>query len=239
MNNIIGLPALKDNYIWIYPLTENKVIVIDPAESNIVIDYCKKNQVEVDCILITHHHADHINGALDISNAFNSPIFAPNEVPLPSITVDTLNQIERDHQVIKIIAIPGHTLGHVAYLINNHLFCGDTLFSGGCGRIFEGTPEMLFNSLNHLKQLPDETLVYAGHEYTLSNLKFGIKIDPDNVHIQNALLTIKSCTLPSSIEREKQINVFFYSNFTSLKQKYNFNSDLELFTFLRQTKDLN
>lgn len=237
---IIALPALKDNYIWLYPLTPKSVIVIDPGEANPVLNYCKQHQLQVDCILITHHHSDHVNGALKIAKAFNAPIFAPDEVLIPHLTVDHLTEtkFERANQTIQVIPTPGHTLGHVTYLIGQHLFCGDTLFSAGCGRLFEGTPAMLFSSLNRLKQLPDETLVYAGHEYTLINLKFGHHMDPDNLNIQKAIQTLPPCSLPSTIAREKQINVFFYPDFTSLKQKQNCNTDLELFTFLRKTKDI-
>lgn len=241
MNQIIGLPALKDNYIWLYPLSNtlnNKsVIVIDPGESKPVLDYCDQHQVKIDSILLTHHHADHIDGALAIAKRYNAPIYASDEVPLPHISVNQLNQFERQNHLIQVIPVPGHTLQHVAYLINGHLFSGDTLFSAGCGRIFEGTYEMMFDSLNRLKQLPDKTLVYAGHEYTRSNLEFAKQMDPDNPLIQHTLLTLPSCSLPSTIEKEKQINVFFYSDFTRLKQKYDCLTDLELFTFLRKTKN--
>lgn len=237
MNGLIALPALKDNYIWIYHLDRDRIIVVDPGESAPVLEYIAQHHCRVDSILLTHHHQDHIGGAMVLSELEQAPIYAPDDIPLPHISVSHLTQFQRGLLTIEVIPVPGHTLDHVAYLMNGILFCGDALFSGGCGRLFEGTFQMALNSLNRLKALPDETLVCPAHEYTKNNLRFGALYDPNNPHIQNALATLKPCSLPSTIAREKQINLFFYPDFSALKAQYHCNTDLDLFTFLRQEKD--
>lgn len=218
-SKIIALSALHDNYIWILLHDDQTIWVIDPGEAAPVIQIIEQNQFILAGILLTHHHADHCAGTAQLLSYANSkiPVFASHKSPHRYVT-----QHLTDHTSFKLgpmsvlpLEIPGHTLDHLAYLINEeHLFCGDTLFSAGCGKIFEGTPEMMYQSLQKIVALKESTHIYCGHEYTLANLKFAHHIEPQNSHViakikqVQQLIEQQQPSLPSILKEEKLINPF-------------------------------
>ncbi len=212
---IIAIRALTDNYIWaLKDAQTGKVVVIDPGESEPVLAMLNEHGCTLAGILITHHHGDHTNGleAL-LAHAGEIPVFGSHLSLNPFI-----NHHVKDNEVIhcahvrcRTMAIPGHTLDHTAYYSeqDNLVFTGDTLFSAGCGRIFEGTPEMMFTSLAKLAALNSGTRVYCGHEYTRANLGFAAAVEPQNKTVKDKLSSLpEGCTLPSSIGEEKNFNPF-------------------------------
>ncbi|WP_392563874.1 hydroxyacylglutathione hydrolase [Orbus wheelerorum] len=234
------IPALKDNYIWLLENSHKQCVIVDPGDSLPVINYMAEHQLSPIAILLTHHHSDHVAGALNLQNYYrNLPIFGPDEIDLPITNISTQLAITIADFTFDIILVPGHTLGHVAYYNKPYLFCGDTLFSAGCGRIFEGTYQQMFNSLNKLKVLPDNTIVCPAHEYTLSNLKFATHVVPCDRNISHYYQQIanKTITLPTTIAIEKQINLFLRCDELELQKEFAINNDLKLFEFFRTQKD--
>lgn len=219
--HVIDVKNQLQNYIWLLEDTHTQeVIVVDPTQADLVHSYCAEHQLTLTHIWLTHWHKDHIGGvpALIADNVI--PVYGPREElsKIPFITHPLQNN---DHFYfndlkIDVIAVPGHTLGHLVYFIDelNTLFCGDTLFAMGCGRMFEGTPEQFYHSLNRLAALPPRTQVYCSHEYTLSNAKFALHVEPDNLAIQNRVAEVQALrdsgkiTLPSNIELELATNPF-------------------------------
>lgn len=214
-NTLTAIPAFKDNYIWLLQ-AKNNCAVVDPGDAAPVLAYLKQHHLQLTTILITHHHNDHIGGMLALKKATGATLYGPKHDG-----IDGLDHLLEDHDTItvfdrtfKIISVPGHTLGHIVYYGDDTLFCGDTLFGGGCGRLFEGTPAQLFDSLNKLKALPDQTKVYCAHEYTLQNLQFAKTVDPNNQAIDNRIqAAIKTrangqSTVPSTLALEKATNPF-------------------------------
>ena len=249
-----GLPILKDNYIWlIVNNKEKKFIAIDPGEASAVFDFVSAYGMTLDAVLITHHHADHTAGIHALKRHFNVPIVGPRRESIVGVTKavsegDTLSFSWID-EPIQVLDTPGHTLGHVSYLVKHKLFCGDTLFSGGCGRLFEGTPDQLYHSLQKLAALPDETSVYCAHEYTVQNLTFAQCVEPSNKIIQNQMkeaLKIRSRyqpTLPSTIHLEKQINPFLRCDQDEIIHQVvthcgqTLRNPIDVFKFMRVWKD--
>jgi len=232
------IPCLKDNYSYlIIDENNNNACVVDPSEAKPVIDFIDKNNINLKYILSTHHHFDHIGGNKELKEKYNSIVvgFKNDAERIPEINVLVAdNQIWKgDSFEAKIIHIPGHTTGHICFYFFNEklLFSGDTLFSLGCGKIFEGTYKEMFDSLNKIKSLPEDINIYCGHEYTLQNSKFCIEHDPDNLDLQNKITKIKKKiennipTVPSTLKDEKECNVF-------LRAK-----DVETFSKLRDLKD--
>jgi hydroxyacylglutathione hydrolase len=253
MINIEPIKAFDDNYIWLMTTNEGS-IVIDPGESKNLLKAIEKKNIKLDAILITHHHYDHTGGIEELLMKYpNLKVYGPNNnVDLIKSRLgdgELLNVIGIDFEVIEI---PGHTLDHIAYYanINNSpiLFCGDTLFAGGCGRVFEGTFDQMYESLMKLKKLPKNTRIYCGHEYTINNLKFAKAVEPDNVDLiiryDEALDLRKNNipTLPSTISIELKTNPFLRADennvqkIISNKFKTGF-SEKEIFSALRQWKD--
>jgi hydroxyacylglutathione hydrolase len=249
--NIKPLKAYTDNYIWLLE-TNEEVSVVDPGDAKPVLDYLHKTNKNLKDILITHHHFDHTAGVPELENLISGSIYGPkNSYELIKEKVsegDTLSSLGIKFEIIEV---PGHTLDHIAFYSEeyNILFCGDTLFAGGCGRVFEGTFDQMFESLKKLKQLPDNTLIYCGHEYTKSNLLFSVEVEPENndlimrnTEIDNLLLENGS-SLPSSIELEKKTNPFLRCDVLSdniqLIQKFGLNNPLEreIFKYIREWKD--
>ena len=235
---VYTIACLEDNYSYIvHDLTNNYACVIDPSEPEPIIDFVRKNNFELKYILNTHHHFDHVGGNEIIKQKFNSKIIGfkgdKNRIPFIDIELDDQEIWSSYNFEFKTIHIPGHTSGHICFHFykNNFLFTGDTLFSLGCGRIFEGTYEQMFNSLNIIKRLPKDTLVYCGHEYTLQNSKFCIANDPKNLKLIEKIRFIKEQlknnlpTLPTNLNDELDCNIF-------LKAK-----DLRGFRKLRDLKD--
>jgi hydroxyacylglutathione hydrolase len=202
--------ALKDNYIWLVINQNNQhCIIIDPGEAAPVLKYLKQEHLIPEAILITHHHDDHTAGFKKIIKQHPIPVYDSN-------TVKDMNLINFPNTGIEFTALatPGHTEDHIAYYGNNMLFSGDALFSAGCGRVFEGTMQQMYNTLKRLAKLPDNTLIYCAHEYTLDNLKFAQTVEPSNITIQERitkcqrLLQQQLPTLPSTIGLEKASNPF-------------------------------
>ena len=252
MLSIEPIKAFEDNYIWLLTTNEGS-IVIDPGESSKIKSLIDNNEIDLKGVLITHHHYDHTNGLNDLSDNGMLDIYGPEN------NIVKINKRVKDSDCISIIGldfeiieVPGHTLDHIAFYSFNEnmpiLFCGDTLFSGGCGRIFEGTHKQMYDSLNKLASLPKHTKVYCGHEYTLSNLKFAIEVDTENKdlldeynHVKKLNIS-KNPSLPSTLDKELKINPFLRCNNMSIRNKINkeFNvsgDDFKIFTALREWKD--
>lgn len=217
--DIFPIPAFKDNYIWaITNPTDKTVLIVDPGEAQPVIDFLDAKDLSLQAILITHHHADHRGGIEVLAEKYSPMIYAPHhlEIKNPTVIVDDLRHIDIPvFGKFEIIKIPGHTLEHVAYYHEDGLlFCGDTLFSAGCGRVFEGTFEQMYDSLLTLSSLPDDTQVYCGHEYTLANLAFAKAVEPLSQDIQEKIIDTDKKrqanlpTLPSTLGMEKKVNPF-------------------------------
>ncbi len=232
------IKCLQDNYSYlIIDESEQIACVVDPSEAKPIINYIENNNINLKYILNTHHHYDHVGGNLELKKKYNSKIigFSGDKHRIPEI--DFLvenNQIWKENNFeAKIYHIPGHTTGHIAFhfLKEKKIFTGDTLFSLGCGKIFEGTYEQMFNSLSKIKKLPKDTKIYCGHEYTLQNSNFCIVNDPKNLKLKNKIKEIKKKvkdnlpTIPTILSDEIECNIF-------LKAK-----DLESFKKLRDLKD--
>ena len=246
------IPCLNDNYSYlIHDEISNTVAIVDPSEFIPCDTIISKNYKKLDFILNTHHHYDHVGGNEELKKKYNSKVlgFENDKNRIPQI--DT---VLKDNQEFKIgtlnfttIFIPGHTRGHVAFYFKKErvVFSGDTLFSLGCGRVFEGTYKQMFQSLNKLKNLPGETKVYCGHEYTFKNLEFCLKFNPNNDFLKkkkdNIKLSLKNKkpTIPSTIADEIKANIFFRVNDPDVKKAINLENspDIEIFTKLRDLKD--
>ncbi len=215
---IIPIAALRDNYIWmLLDDHSKKAWVVDPGDAQPVIRALKQYQVTLAGVLLTHHHADHAGGIEELIQTFgNIIVYGSHFSTIPWITHPVKNAeiCTAFSSEVHAIEIPGHTLDHIAYYGNQIVFCGDTLFSAGCGRIFEGTPAQMHDSLCKLSRLPDNTQIYCGHEYTLSNLLFAQTVEPLNPDILNKIEVVQhqlkqnKCTLPSLMLEEKKINPF-------------------------------
>ena len=252
MLSVEPIKAFEDNYIWLVTTNEGS-IVVDPGESSKIIKLIDENKINLKGIFVTHHHYDHTDGLKDLSRKLNIDIYGPcnniNEINKRVKNSDHISILGID---FKIIEVPGHTLDHIAFYSFNDgepiLFCGDTLFAGGCGRIFEGTYEQMFESLNKLSSLPKSTKIYCGHEYTLSNLKFAIEADSSNKDLIKEYEQIKrlrniDCpSLPSTLDRELKVNPFLrYDNYSiknKIKKEFGISGNgLDIFTALRKWKD--
>ena len=232
------IKCLQDNYSYLIIDKNNlKACVVDPSEASPIINFVEKKKLKLVYILNTHHHYDHVGGNLELKRKYNSKVIGFKEdkkrIPGIDILVED-NQIwNEDNFEAKIYHVPGHTSGHIAFHFfkEKKLFIGDTLFSLGCGRIFEGTNEEMFNSLNRIKKIPDDTEIYCGHEYTLQNSKFCLTHDSTNLNLKNKILEIERKlknglpTMPTFLKDELKCNIF-------LKAK-----DVESFSKLRDLKD--
>ena len=232
------IPCLQDNYSYLI-IDENKndACVVDPSEAKPIINFIEKENINLKYILNTHHHFDHIGGNIELKEKYDSIVvgykYDAERIPEINVLVED-NQIwKEDNFEAKIIHIPGHTTGHIAFYFFNEkiIFTGDTLFSLGCGKIFEGTYKEMFESLSKIKNLPEDTKIYCGHEYTLQNSKFCIEHDPQNQDLQNKITKINEKlknnvpTIPSILKDEKECNIF-------LRAK-----NVESFSKLRDLKD--
>jgi hydroxyacylglutathione hydrolase len=215
------VPALKDNYAYIVEdLNTAQALVIDPSEFGPVSDKLNELNLKPTAILNTHHHHDHIGGNLELKQLHSCPIFCSafdqSRIAGADRGFHDGETFSFADDIVRILEIPGHTLGHVAFYFekSEFLFCGDTLFSAGCGRLFEGTAEQMFSSLQKLLSLPETAQIFCGHEYTVSNLQFAQTIESQNLEVAHslkktqALRALNQPTLPSTLKIEKQINVF-------------------------------
>lgn len=223
--HVIDVKNQLQNYIWLLEDTRTQeVAVVDPTEGSLVTDYCQQQSLKIAQIWLTHWHKDHIGGVPELIAEHHIPVYGPREelskIPFLSEPLQNDDAIQFNDLKIDIIAVPGHTLGHIVYFIDelDLVFCGDTLFAMGCGRLFEGTAEQMYQSLNRLAALPPRTQVYCTHEYTLSNAQFALHVEPDNLAIQSRAEEVRlkrergEITLPSTIELELETNPFLRVN---------------------------
>jgi hydroxyacylglutathione hydrolase len=228
---LIALPAFSDNYIWLLH-NDHHVLVVDPGESAPVLAWLAQHpHLQLDLILVTHHHADHTAGLPDLLRCTQAKVMGP---ALESLGIDALGLQQGDRMDwhglnFEVYDVPGHTLGHIAFWAQPAgqtplLFCGDTLFSGGCGRLFEGTPAQMLDSLDRLAALPGDTRVCCAHEYTLANLRFALMVDPDNQDLRDhtqVCITLRQQnqpTLPVPLSTERAINPFLRSRSSAVSQ---------------------
>lgn len=251
MFDVIRIPAFKDNYIWLLRKGASAVVV-DPGDACPVLEVLAREGLTLESILVTHHHADHQGGVADLLSRFPAEVFGPAAESITGLTQPLYGgetiRLESLGVDFKIIAVPGHTLGHIAYCGSEALFCGDTLFGGGCGRLFEGSPAQMHSSLTQLANLPDLTAVYCAHEYTGANLRFARAVEPGNSELlkridQVAVARARGwATVPSTIALEKATNPFLRCSepeiVTSAKRRVaQAHSALEVFTVLREWKN--
>ena len=248
--NLTSIPALQDNYIWTLNDEQGNCLIVDPGEAQAVIEKVYANGWHPVAILLTHHHSDHVGGVKKLCETFPGlVVYGPQETQDKGATHivvegDRIDVLDREFSVI---FTPGHTLGHISYYSSPYLFCGDTMFSGGCGRLFEGTAEQMYESFQKLNQLPDETLICCAHEYTLSNLKFAAAVLPHDPQITACYQQIKDLrakngiTLPTKLARERQINLFLRTQEPDLQRAVGVNIPpahaWETFAVLRDKKD--
>ncbi len=215
MFEISFIPAFKDNYIWL--LTRGKrAFVVDPGDAAPVRARLEAEGLTLEGILITHHHADHQGGVAELKAQWQTEVFAPSVESITGCTRPLYGgeRIDVLGQSVAVLAVPGHTLGHIAYVAPGALFCGDTLFGAGCGRLFEGTPEQMSASLDRLAALPDDTRVYCAHEYTEMNLRFALAVEPDNIALHTRVAKVAAQraaglpSVPSLLSEEKATNPF-------------------------------
>ena len=255
---VSNVTAFDDNYIWfIHGLPEKsaqkQIIIVDPGDSEPVIKSIIQNNYLPQAIFITHHHYDHTDGIKKLVEAYHIPVYGPANEQIPQIT----HPLAEDQSIsfnsmglsFNILDVPGHTAGHIAYLGHQTLFIGDTLFAGGCGRIFEGTAEQMHNSLSKLLNLDNNTMVYCAHEYTQDNLKFAQRVEPDNMQLRqrieqtDQLRVNNQATVPSTLELEKNTNPFLRFDIDSVKTAAEtfaqkpLNTPAEVFKTVRYWKD--
>ncbi|MEO7623036.1 MAG: hydroxyacylglutathione hydrolase [Gallionella sp.] len=251
MFNITAIPALRDNYIWAIH-DDQRAILVDPGEAAPALNFLHTRKLQLEAILCTHRHNDHIGGIAKLREVYNVPVHGRRHPNNPHITNDLRegDQLTLDAPTIRfdIIEIPGHLDDHIAFIAPHILFCGDVLFGAGCGRNFEGTPAQLHHSLQRLALLPDITRVYCAHEYTAANLRFALACEPDNTAIKERiaatqqLLAANLPTLPSSITLEKSTNPFLRCTqpaiLHTLQQRgLSDTSELSVFTALRKWRN--
>lgn len=261
--NITRIPAFSDNYLWLLDDGES-ALVVDPGDAQPIIDMLEAKNLKLDYILTTHHHPDHIGGVDTLISRYHPEVIGPQSQYIPQVskTVKDGEQFEIMGLSIKVIEVPGHTLDHIAYFIDKHsvigkpsafeqpiLFCGDTLFAGGCGRVFEGTFAQMRSSLAKLKRLPANTLIHCAHEYTQANLAFAIAVEPKNQQLVDRVAEVKQmresnqATVPSKLALELATNPFLRYDAAAViaiaesrKNLDNLEAD-EVFGAIREWKD--
>jgi hydroxyacylglutathione hydrolase len=215
---VTAIPAFADNYIWLVSTSGNHCAVVDPGDAGPVAQVLEQNGLELAYILITHHHLDHIGGVAELASAYGAKVFGPYDTRI-SGQDQSFSEGETVHLPLleldfRVIEVPGHTASHIAFFGHGCLFCGDTLFSVGCGRLFEGTPVQMQSSMDKLAALPADTRVFCAHEYTLSNCDFARAVEPDNEKLLRraseveASRAIGRSTLPSKLGEELAVNPF-------------------------------
>ena len=251
--SVFPIKAFNDNYIW---CLHNKIhcAVVDPGDAAPVLAYCQDNQLTLSAIIITHHHWDHTGGIDALLVAFpNIPVYGPQNKNIKQITVRLSQgdgiELAQLGVTLSVLEVPGHTLDHIAYYGDMGLFCGDTLFSAGCGRLFEGTPQQMYQSLAKLTALPADTAVFCTHEYTMANIAFAETVEPNNQALidykrwANKQREINAPTLPSNLQRELAVNPFLRCHSAELVTNVSQNkgatlaSEQAIFASLRSWKD--
>lgn len=260
MNQAIPVPAFSDNYIWLLPASGNAgdgeadrhVAIVDPGDAKPVLRALDERGLAPIAILVTHHHFDHTGGLRELRTRLRVPVYGPANSRIPGLD-HTLRDGDRitvgGALELDVIEVPGHTLDHIAYAGNGLLLCGDTLFAGGCGRLFEGTAEQMYDSLARLAALPDETRVYCAHEYTLANLEFAARVEPENDDLRRRLAETRQLrdddrvTLPSTLGDERRTNPFLRCDIPTVAaaaERYSnrhLENPTEVFAAIRSWKD--
>lgn len=253
---IYSIPVLSDNYIFLlYDRDRQIAAVVDPAEARPVLQMLEELGAELVAIFNTHHHGDHVGGNAQLLARFPSAIVYGGEVdrgriPGQQVFLKAGDRIEFSDRSAEILFVPGHTRAHIAYYFaptssaeSGELFCGDTLFSGGCGRLFEGTPEQMVRSLSQIRALPDQTRIWCAHEYTLNNLKFALAVDRGNAELQRRFKEVQElrshdqATIPSMLGTEKQTNPFLRWDTPAIQRAMQRSTEVETFAELRRQKD--
>lgn len=250
------IPVLSDNYIFLlHDRDRNIAAVVDPAQAEPVLQHVRSLQAELTAIFNTHHHNDHVGGNQQLIDRFPQlTVYGGAQdrgrIPGQQVFLRSGDRVEFAGRTAEIFFVPGHTKAHIAYYFppsnpgeTGELFCGDTLFAGGCGRLKEGTPAQMLASLEKFRNLPDNTRVWCAHEYTLKNLQFALSVDGDNLELQQRLGEVKEArsrsqpTIPSSIGIEKKTNPFLRWDFPNLQSATNSRDPVQTFARLRGMKD--
>jgi len=249
---VTPISCLTDNYAYIiHDDNFNTIGVVDPSETRPIVSFLKKKNLKLNYILNTHHHFDHIGGNIELKKIYDAKIvgFSGDKHRIPGIDIALRNNENWSFgsSTVKVFHIPGHTLGHICFFFEKEkiVFTGDTLFSLGCGKIFEGSHEQMFASLNKIKQLPNDTMIYCGHEYTYKNAEFCMKYDSGNIDLKKKFKKIKKLrsqnlpTIPSSLKEEIKSNIFLRCDQNVLKIKLNMKNqeDSKVFKKVRDLKD--
>jgi len=248
--NLTSIPAFQDNYIWVLSEDDGRCLIVDPGEAAPVLNAIEENNWQPTAILLTHHHNDHVGGVQELSQKYpNAVVYGPAETQHKGATkiVGEGDRLQILGHEFSVFHTPGHTLGHICYYSKPYLFCGDTLFSGGCGRLFEGTPEQMYQSLKKINALPADTVICCAHEYTLGNMKFAASVLPEDRAIQDYYQKVKELraknqkTLPTTLKNERRINVFLRTQDSDLIEVINKETTLQQasarFAWLRSKKD--
>lgn len=254
MLEVTPVPALNDNYVWlVHGQDRSRVAIVDPGEAAPVREVLHSHGLQPEAILVTHRHWDHVNGIQALLKDYDIPVYGPADEPVP----ERRNELRDGDRVslpglgleFQVMAIPGHTLGHIAYHGHGILLSGDTLFSGGCGRVFEGSPGQMLASLDRLAGLPDDSQLYCGHEYTLKNLAFCQAVEPENPYIADfqqraqERLDQGRPSLPTTLEEERRFNVFLRCRETAVRESaerragHELNNAESVFSVIRDWKD--
>lgn len=244
---LTAIPAFSDNYIWLLADAGGDAIVVDPGDAEPVRRALAREGLQLRAILLTHHHADHIGGAAALAAETGALVHAPHDERIPMADVRIADgdclELGRPAWRFDVLGVPGHTSSHIAYSGHGLLFCGDTLFSLGCGRLFEGTPAQMLQSLDRFAALPGDTRVCCGHEYTLANAAFALSIDPANIALQAFFARATDLrlhdmpTLPSTLADERACNPFLRIDSPALVAALDGSARVERFADLRRRKD--
>ena len=248
--NLNSIPAFQDNYIWVLSDDAGRCLIVDPGEAAPVLRAIKENNWQPEAIFLTHHHADHVGGVAELRQHFPYlEVYGPAETQDKGTTkvVAEGDKVSVFGHEFCIIATPGHTLGHICFFNMPYLFCGDTMFSGGCGRLFEGTATQMYQSLKKISALPDDTLICCAHEYTLSNMKFALSILPHDLFINEYYREVKELraknqkTLPVTLKNERRNNIFLRTDdidfISEISKETKLLQPSERFAWLRAKKD--
>lgn len=255
MLNVHPIHAFSDNYIWVIH-NQTHAAVIDPGIASPVIEYLQSKRLQLSAILITHHHHDHTGGNAELLQSFNVPVYGPHNESIATVShpLREGDQVNLEEMSLNLMVLdtPGHTRGHIAYYGSdpfNMVFCGDTLFACGCGRVFEGTAQQMYQSLQKLSQLPGDTLIFCTHEYTLGNIQFAKVVDPKNARLIDFEIAAQELrnrnvpTIPTTLILERKINPFIrceQQEIINSAQNYSGKSlpdPIEVFTALREWKN--
>lgn len=248
--NLNSIPAFQDNYIWVLNDDSSRCLIVDPGEAAPVLKAISEKGWQPEAILLTHHHNDHTGGVKTLREHYPAlRVYGPEETRDKGIThcVKEGESVSELGLTFSIISTPGHTLGHICFFSFPYLFCGDTMFSGGCGRLFEGTATQMYQSFQKINALPEDTLICCAHEYTLANMKFAQSLLPHDPYINdyfrkvNQLRVKDQMTLPTNLKKERKINVFFRTDDTDLINEISKETNLQQpearFAWLRAKKD--